>query len=698
MQKKITYYSFTHLKWIFLFVLNSLAICVCSQNLKENDSIEVILKTSHDTATVNLLNKLSSDNLRTNPEQAKKYAEQALVLSNKLNFKKGSATSLRNIGAFYTQQGNYPEAIDYLEQSLKLFENINWKRGVAFVLDDISRVHQDQGSYDSAMENELKSLNLYRELNDEEKTAAILNNIASIYRDKGEYEMASNYYFEALKIEEALNKNYEIAIILQNIGNIYYFQNNLEKAIDYYQKSLKIQEELGDKTGIADNFNNIGGIYYQKKSLDKAIEYYQRALKLYQELGSKKGIASSYSNIGSIYTDLKKYTEAKQYIENALNIYKELNNQDGLSITYGNLGNMYLNSRSYSQALNYFNESITIAKKIGSKEGMYYNYFNLSETYKGLKDYKKAFEYYQQYNQLKDSVLNTENIAKINELEKKYATEKKQKEIDRLSKEKEIQAVLLDKQNFQIIALLVLVVSIMLLGFLLYNRNKLKQKVLLHNETVAKQELVLKTTILVQEEERKKIAKDLHDNIGYLLTGLKLSLEKVEKDVSLVFPPSKQSFEKISKLLDNTYSEIRSISNQMALPIALDKKGLIAAMEEMLNNTVPKTEIAFEFEHFKIEKRFPEEIEIAIYRITQELVNNIIKHSYSNSFTVQLIKIDTNIMLLVEDNGKGFDINKDYKGLGLSNIQSRTDLVKGELNISSTLGKGTVVTVKIPLT
>ena len=203
----------------------------------------------------------------------------------------------------------------------------------------------------------------------------------------------------------------------------------------------------------------------------------------------------------------------------------------------------------------------------------------------------------------------------------------------------------------------------------------------------------IESIIKAQEEERQRIAKDLHDGI----------VQEIGSNIIRwrnLFSSDKPKTEDADQLIDsleNSNAELRALSHQM-MPKALSALGVIAAIEGLLEESLKPVEIQVEFENFGIIDRLPENMEITLYRVCQELIQNIVKHSQASQVNVQLFKVGPDVNLIVEDNGVGFDMNEINEGIGLHNIKSRLDPLDGTVNFEPSPQKGTLVTVKIPLT
>ncbi|MBX2960720.1 MAG: sensor histidine kinase, partial [Flavobacteriales bacterium] len=285
----------------------------------------------------------------------------------------------------------------------------------------------------------------------------------------------------------------------------------------------------------------------------------------------------------------------------------------------------------------------------------------------------------------KDSVLNTESNNQLLELKTRYETEKKESKI-------QAQQIIIEKEKkvkwFSVSILGLVLALLVFLLFFIKNKHKHKTELLLKEQ----QEIALNKVLEAEERERTRIAKDLHDGIVQNLTALKLALNHVAKNSTT----QAQQLENISNDLEKTTKEVREISYQM-MPVTLKELGLIKALEELLQRNLKNAAIEFDFNYFGLENRLPEKIEVNVYRICQELINNSIKHSKATTVSI-LIQLKNNILQLTyEDNGVGFDANNIKKGIGLNSLNSRIEIIKGSLEFDNKTISGTTAYIKIPL-
>jgi two-component system NarL family sensor kinase len=238
----------------------------------------------------------------------------------------------------------------------------------------------------------------------------------------------------------------------------------------------------------------------------------------------------------------------------------------------------------------------------------------------------------------------------------------------------------------------------LLFFLLLVYRNYIqKQKLqqLRINELETDKQLTATEAVLRGEErERTRLAKDLHDGLGGLLSGVKFSLINM-KDNLIITPENMVVFERSLDMIDTSIKELRRVAHNM-MPEILTKFGLDEALKEYCNSINTTQLLTVKYQSLGMETRLENSVEIIIYRIVQELLNNTMKHAAATDSFVQLIRQDNRLSIVVEDNGKGFDTNfaPSNDGAGLANVRSRVDYLKGQYAIHTESGKGTLVNIE----
>jgi signal transduction histidine kinase len=320
---------------------------------------------------------------------------------------------------------------------------------------------------------------------------------------------------------------------------------------------------------------------------------------------------------------------------------------------------------------------------------------------------KGAFEHLKKYDLIKDSLQNETSLKRIDFLEARYESEKKQTAIDKLEKETQLQSLSIKKKSSLNYFLIGSLAALMIVGFLGYRNFRHRQQFAKQQDELQQQrirelekdkQLVAVDAMLQgQEEERSRLAKDLHDGLGGLLSGVKFSLSNM-KDNLIITPENMTVFERSLDMLDTSIKELRRVAHNM-MPELLTKFGLDEALKEYCNSINATDLLSVKYQSVGMDTRIEKSAEIIIYRIVQELLNNILKHAAAKEAMVQLVKEEGRLSIIVEDDGKGFEtaLIKNNKGAGLTSIQSRVDYLKGQLDIHSEEGKGTLVNIEINL-
>jgi two-component system, NarL family, sensor kinase len=642
-----------HKKLISSFLL---LFCLSLSAQDKTDSLKKFLTTSKDTTRVNTLNELGFEYCENDAKLSLQYGREALTLSQKLNFKIGQAKALNTIGIVYDVIGDYDSALYYYNSSLSVSKSIDSKKQIANTLNNIGLVEWNKGEYDKALKNYLSSLNIFESLGNKKGQANTLSNIGLIYFDLKKFTQSLEYHLQALKIREEIKDDYGVGVSLTNLGMTYSELKDNDRSLDYFKRSISAKEKSGDLYGLAISLNNIGIIYTETNKNDEALKYHLRALPIRIKLDDKYGLITTYNNIAGVYGKQNKFREALEYSMKALPLAEEL--------------------------------------KSGSKLRKVYR--DISYGYKKLGQSDLALSYYEKYSLLNDSLYSEEGAKKLAELQTKYESEKKDLELSKKGVEIERSKLEITQQITQRNILLAAFLILSFIAFLLYNRYKLKQKNILQEERSQQQELRTKAIIEAEENERARIARELHDGIGQQLSAVKLNLSNMQSMAGKKDPQQAKILENILEIVDDSVKEVRSVSHSM-MPNALLKSGLGTAVREFLNRINNSGKIKIELEVSGLNERLENTVENILFRVIQESVNNIIKHSRASVVNIQLIRYEDELSLMIQDNGVGFDPDKEVEGIGLKNIRSRIEFINGTVHFDSAQGKGTTITVEIPL-
>jgi len=622
---------------------------------KSEVDIRQILSAKPDTNKVKSLSDLCWEYRFKSADSALIYGNQALQLATEINYPKGIAQAYNDMAIIYIDRANYRSATKYLSEAMKIREQLNDLQGMASLYNKLGIIDQKQGRLKEALENQISALKIYRKLNQDKWIGYTLNNIA---------------------------------IIHQNLGN-------LDKALKYHQEALEYRIKLNDREGEATSYGNMANLYAKMHDTIQAVNHYEKAIALSRELKKDELISANLSNISNIYMGQKKYEKAMKLFAESLEIRERLGDSKGISSTLSRMGTVYTETGRFNEANNVLNRSLCIARKISVVDEELSALLGLAKLKALTHKLDSSFVLMKMYIAVKDSVYDARIKQQILDVQTQYETDKLEQDFYLIKKDKEFTEVKLQQRKTELWLLIFVMISITGAAIFLFYRHQQRQKAALNAERISQQETRMNAVFQAQEEERRRIAKELHDGIGQTISAVKMNYrslsEKIEK------PELMPDFRKVEKMLDNAGAEVRSISHQM-IPKELEQFGLVPAVEGMLNLNLENAPVKYQFEHSGFTERIGSHIELVLFRVLQELVSNVIKHSKANQLTVQLVKLKTHVVLNVSDNGVGFDVEqKEKNGIGLLNIASRIDAIKGNLNYESTLGKGTSVTIRTPI-
>jgi len=549
----------TLLLLLSVFIIDTLQ----AQNAKF-DSLQNLLNThiTEDTVKVTLLNKIAESVYTNDSVKAYNYANKAVELSDRLNYKKGKAESLYLIGTSLSYNKSDRLALTYYLKALNVAEDINYKhaiskyliacgisyasigniseattcymraRRIAVELNDLSLVtkslaylsviYTGKGDYGKALEGYQEILRLLEKKDDKKMRSRIFINIGEINKYQGNYPQALEFYHKALKLKEEDNEESGISLSFMNIGSIYTLQGDYEKALAYHHQALKIAEKLNDKRLISNCYEEIGIVYLQTNN-PEALVYFQKALAIVENLSYKTPILRVLSKIGDFYRARGDYSEALENYSRALKISEELSRKRTICETCIKIGDIYLLQKEYVKALNYSHKSLELANELKLLSNQKDIHQQLSKIYAATNDYKNAYIHLQLFTQKNDSVYNEKNVNKIAELEYTYKFEKEKQALElEHQKEDAVQAAEIKQHRIIIILLIAGFILISILAFYIYRSYRVK-----HNTNL----LLIQQKNEIEElnEEYHVVNEELMRSNEELLNTKKLVEENEEK-------------------------------------------------------------------------------------------------------------------------------------------------------------------------
>lgn len=629
--------------------LNILLACIIATSIKavNVDSLQRVLKLQTDTNRVKTLNELCFAVVFDDVNQAKAYGFEALATAEKKAYTKGVAKSYLRIGIVYDVSSQYDSSIWFYNEALKTFQGMN----------------------------------------DENGKASALNNLAMVYNNQGNYQKAINLYFEAHKSFIKLKDTVGMANTLNNIAVLYNDTYKSKLALQYAKQALKLYQAVNHKKGIAAVYTNIS-LAFNEINTDSIIFYAKKAIGIKEELNDQYGLGISYNDLGIAFNDIKQYDSALHYLNKSYLIKTEFDDRFGMASVLINRANAHYHNNNFKQQLNDLLVANKLAQEVKSYRLLTRIAFSLSEYYSIKNDFENAYKYRVLYTGYKDSLMSEESSRQLNELEAKYQSEKKDLELENKNLELQKTAEQLEKKQIQILLLLALFITLTLSALLFYITYNNRQKQKANRLKIEQEQLRNIAVITAEDEERRRIAKDLHDGVGQQLSAIKMSLS------ALAHQKPDETLNVIMQQLDGAVKEVRNVSHMM-MPTVMLTNGIAEAIKDLTCKINGNDLLKINTHFVGVKNNLGDKVETNLYRITQECLNNVIKHADATEINLQLIQHPERLVLMIEDNGKGFDTKNTLLGMGLRNIESRVLYINGILHIDSGLGNGTTITIEI---
>lgn len=594
---------------------------------------------------------------------------------------------LFDLGELYEE--NNPElAKNYFNQALKLSEEINYTRGYYIYASDYTYVLNNQGAFDSAIIINQKALSMARQENHPRRIAIILGNIGKSHTYKSEYQKALEYFLEAMGyLETAGDKDLEASFndILQCLYN---FLKQHEKAVEYGEKAVAYFSKDSLGYSYANALMNLSTNYMNLKprQIEKGLEGHLKVLKIARATDNLRMEASALNNIADCYNELGKAAEAKKYNEKALEMARKMNSVRSIFTSLMRLGYFELRSNRFSKAESFFMEALLLSQDHQMLKQEKECTGALVDLAYARNDYPAVKQFETRLDSLSNVVLNDAIQKALLELETKYETEKKEVRIAALENE---------RRTTYWLAGAVGLIFLLTIALLVYRHRLIRNQKKLAEQQVKqlqqeKQLIATQATLDGETAERTRLARDLHDGLGGMLSVVRLNLKDV-KSGGYIAPEEVTRFDKALSMLDDSIRELRRVAHHM-MPESLLRYGLKISFTDFCNE-IPSAH----FHYFGNDQRLESNLEILIYRSVHELVNNALRHAEADNINLQVIQENDRISVTVQDDGRGFDTDTVKKGMGLENVNNRVATYNGKMSIYSSPGKGTEINIEFEL-
>ncbi|MEO8761153.1 MAG: tetratricopeptide repeat protein, partial [Bacteroidia bacterium] len=595
--------------------------------------------------------------------------------------------SMDSAAACYLKMHILSQKINYLNGDLKYYANYT------FILNQ-------QGKLIESLKLNLESVDLAQKKGNKEQVAICLFNTGSSYNNMAKYDTALIYYLQAVKIFEQLNLSLNMAVAYDNIGGIFSNIGQYEKGLEYHLKAYDKSKQVGDSTEIASAALNTGIQYSKLSKLKEAEKYLNITLQIAKKIDNTYLQIQANLTLAEVYLKQNLFDKSILYAEQGWKSANAINSKYSEMEALKILTRAYYVKKDFQKTIEWGEKTIVFGKENNIVSDIFKVYKIVSNAYAETGNYKLGYSNLLNAKNLEDSINSKELTKEVEQLEINYQTEKKEKQILQLQQIEKKQQVLIGGLAFGIAVILAI-------SFLVYKNYQQKRKLLLADATLQQQKineletekqlLATRSVLQGQEEERTRLAKDLHDGLGSILSGAKFSFNSMKNNLTIT-PENAIAFERSISLLDQSIQELRRVAHNM-MPEALVKFGLDTALQDFCSSIYQSTGLQLTYQSFELnDDTIPQNKTSAIYRIVQELVNNILKHANAKTAIVQLIKKEDVLSITVEDDGKGFDVAilKNNTGIGYLNLQNRVAYVGGQLTLETSPNKGTTINIEIP--
>ena len=452
--------------------------------------------------------------------------------------------------AYTARDINMDTSMYYAEKTVEISEKLKNDSLIAASYNVIGLNYKLIGKYDKASKYLLSSLEYSKKTNDSDGIGSSLNNIGILYYDKGEYNKALEYFIQSLKIAEAIVDTSSMALSYNNIGMVHYDMQDYDRALNYYNISLDLKQKMNDEDGAALLYMNIGIIYYFKDDYEKVLSYFNKSLTIWEASGSNRQVALVKSNIAELYIKLKLYDKAIVYLKDAKKIYTELNEVFDIIQTDLLIGELYIEGKEFIKAEHIFNSCLEKAHKAKSASSEQLVYEDFIKLYVAKNDYKNAYLYKEKYGVIKDSIFNIDKSNKIEELETKYQTGQKEKQIELMEKDKLVGDLMQKKMLVTIYSISIGILLLIGLIIFVFRAYKIKKQAFIKiNEQ--KNEIINKNAELNQRneeiltqrdeiEQQRDVANEQRDVIYNQKEALTDSIEYAQKIQKAIIPQDKE--------------------------------------------------------------------------------------------------------------------------------------------------------------
>ena len=617
-----------------------------------------------------------------------------------------AAMTMIYLGAQY-EYNRQDSALYYFRLAYELSKHVNYVRGMVNGLSLRAGLLADQDKLTEAIALDSEAIAIAAKANYRKGLAGVYNNIAIAYDRRGDDVTSIDYYLKAIAINQEVHDSYNLSTGYSNIAGVYNNLKEYEKGYTYALKGIVLGRQVGNTSAVESGYINLGSSLIRLKKPDTALVVLYDARRIARNNNDYDIADQALNDICTIYQQRRQLPMLKASATELLNFARSVNEQQGIFYGLEELYFFFLLSKDYQRGMVYCRQLIALAREEKLNK-------NLDDAYHDAATIELAqghLDDYFRYSDLKDSIdgllLSDKILKNTQELETRFSLHEKQTEIDDLQKQSRIQELVLRQQHTMNAVLGGIVAVIILVAFLYHRNYRQKKRLLLADGMLQRQRIAelekekqllgAEAVLRGQVEERSRLAKDLHDGLGSILSGVKYAFINMKENL-IITPEATAAFELGMGMLDQSIRELRRVAHNM-MPEALIKFGLDTALRDFCDSIDQSGAVSLTYSSYDLnETSIPDTQAVAIYRIVLELVNNILKHAGAKTALVQLVRSQEALSITVEDDGKGFDpaILEGNAGIGYLNLRNRVAWLNGTVDIQTDPVKGTSVNIELP--
>lgn len=627
-----------------------------------------------DTARISILINKGHAVMHISPDSAMYFADRSIELSAiNSGFKMAEAKRLKMIAHYY--RGELTQCVKLLKEIMPILPKSNLKKygaacsNLALMYTELFRTDSAEIYYDSATYYYERMKTPYIQ-----GMADVLANKSILEMNRGNPEIALKYNFQSLELFDPEENPKYYAMGYNNIGSIYLRMNNFEDALFYLKKSLKIKIAEEMYHSISNTYELIGDAYIQMDEYAKAETNFKEALYYDRKIGNRPGEASTLMSMANLYFVQELNDMALKTALESDRIKKKFSNVNDQATIQHLLGRIYRAMGQHEKSRQALDNAETVFLKLGSLTSLVELLKERSALEEDMGNTALALSYERRANQANQALLNEEKVGMMVKMEAKFQNELKAEKIKNLSVEAKLHQTKIKQQRLLLTLIGAGVIILIVVILLMYRASEHRKRIHKMQEAQMKKEQALaslKSMVTGEEKERTRIAKDLHDGLSGLLAATKMKFEVVKEDSAQL--REHVNYNEALHSLDEASNEVRRIAHNL-VPQLLMRYGLIEALDTYVKNIDGISGLRVKYTHYGMTERLNPQTELTLYRIVQELLNNILKHSNATEVLLEINRKNDLLLLTVEDNGLGFDIgNTDSEGMGLDNLSARVD-------------------------